>query len=174
MIVAVALFATVMVISVSTLLSLVKANRKAQAIQSVMNNLNIALDGMVRAAREGSTFHGCNASNLTTPEDCPNGGSVFAFRPRGLVSEPVWIYSFDEGTHRLERSVTGNISDLSPITAPEITIDDMRFYVVGTTPGDIFQPKVIITIKGSAGVAGTSARTTFHIQATAVQRVLDL
>ena len=54
MIVAVALFAVVMLISVAALLALVDANRKAQALQSVMNNLNIALDGMVRSVRMGS------------------------------------------------------------------------------------------------------------------------
>src|SRR3989344_8697452 len=46
MIVAIALFSIVMVVSVGALLALVTANRKAQALQSVMNNLNIALDGM--------------------------------------------------------------------------------------------------------------------------------
>jgi hypothetical protein len=33
---------------------------------------------------------------------------------------------------------------------------------------------VIIVVTGTAGVAGTKTQTTFHIQATAVQRALDL
>ena len=44
MIVAIALFAVVMLVSVSTLLSLVAASRKVQALELVMNNLNITLD----------------------------------------------------------------------------------------------------------------------------------
>jgi len=56
MIVAVGLFSIVMLVSISALLSLVDANRKAQALQSVMNNLNIAVDGMVREIREGSNY----------------------------------------------------------------------------------------------------------------------
>ncbi|OGG53486.1 hypothetical protein A3H16_01795 [Candidatus Kaiserbacteria bacterium RIFCSPLOWO2_12_FULL_53_8] len=185
MIVAVGLFAVVMLVCVGALLSLVNANRKAQALQSVMNNLNIALDGMVRSVRQGSSYDGsqdCISNNTTGPNDCTGGSSVFAFQPYGDTSQPRWIYSFTQdanGIGRIYKSVSGTIAGLGPITAPEVSIDDMKFYVVGTTrptPGspDFVQPKVVIVIKGSAGVAGSPARTTFHIQATAVQRVLDL
>ena len=68
MIVAVALFAVVMLISVGTLLALVGANRKAQALQSVINNLNITLDGMVRAIRMGGNFH-CGEGTYTSTQN---------------------------------------------------------------------------------------------------------
>ncbi len=182
MIVAVALFSVVMLVSVSTLLALVNANRKAQALQSVINNLNIALDGLVRSARMGSIYHGADAENgacsnhdYTNPQDCSDGGAIFAFKPYGSTqSDPPWIYEFDSETHTIKKSVNGTTIDAAPITAPEVTIDDMKFYVVGTTAGDAIQPKVVIIIKGSAGALGTTARTTFHIQATAVQRSLDI
>jgi prepilin-type N-terminal cleavage/methylation domain-containing protein len=175
MVVSVALFAVVMTICVDVLLSLINANRKAQALQSVMNNLNIALDGMVRNIREGSDFH-CGSGPTGSPQDCAAGATTFAFEPYGNTnSDPSWVLSFAQdasGVGRIYKSVGGQ----SPIaiTAPEVSVDEMDFYVVGTTQGDTTQPKVIIVIKGSAGVAGTSARTTFHIQATAVQRSLDL
>ncbi len=181
MIVAVALFAIVMLVSVSTLLALVNANRKAQALQSVINNLSIALDSIARSARMGSVYHGaggdgsCGGSDYENPSDCINGGTILAFRPYGSTpADPPWIYLFDPSTHELKRSVTGSLLDASSITAPEVTIDDLKFYVVGTTPGDSSQPKIIIIVKGSAGTVGSTARTTFHVQATAVQRVLDI
>jgi prepilin-type N-terminal cleavage/methylation domain-containing protein len=174
MVVSVALFAIVMTICVDVLLSLVNANRKAQALQSVMNNLNIALDGMVRNIREGNNFH-CGAGLNTTPQDC-NGATNFAFEPFGNTSSgQPWVltYAVDQnGVGRIYKSENGQAA--IAITAPEVSIDQMQFYVVGTTRGDTTQPKVIIVIKGSAGATGSSARTTFHIQATAVQRVLDL
>jgi prepilin-type N-terminal cleavage/methylation domain-containing protein len=46
---AMTLFGVVTVVSTAALLSVVDASRKAQAIQSVMGNLNTALDGMVRS-----------------------------------------------------------------------------------------------------------------------------
>src|SRR3989338_5348699 len=81
MIVAVALFAVVMLVSVGALLSLVGANRKAQALQSVMNNLNIALDGMVRSIRMGTSYR-C-ASSAPSDPNCQDGGQCFYFEPYG-------------------------------------------------------------------------------------------
>ena len=111
MIVAVALFAVVMLISVAALLSLVDANRKAQALQSVMNNLNIALDGMVRAVRMGSNYR-CNVQSppIETPADCTNGGTVLYFTPFGANPsdrQEDWVYSFAadaDGIGRIYRS----------------------------------------------------------------------
>lgn len=176
MIVAIALFSIVMVVCVGALLSLVSANRKAQSLQSVMNNLNIALDGMARTVRMGNTYDGSTGctGNTEGPQDCTEGSTQLSFQPYGDATEPTWIYNFNSATHSIERSTSGSISGAAPITAPEVTIEDMRFYVVGTERGDTVQPKVVIVVKGSAGAPGTSARTTFHIQATAAQRVLDL
>ena len=185
MVVSVALFAIVMTICVDVLLSLVNANRKAQALQSVMNNLDIALDGMVRPVREGSNFH-CGAGLNTLPQDCSAGDTSFAFEPYGSTynsqtqtwSEQPTVYAYDS-----DGSICGQANSICKsengetpiaITAPEVSIEQLEFYVVGTVRGDTTQPKVIIVIKGSAGVPGSTSRTTFHLQSTAVQRVLDL
>ncbi|MBI5470054.1 type II secretion system protein [Candidatus Kaiserbacteria bacterium] len=178
MIVSVALFSVVMLICVGALLALVGANRKVHALQSVMNNLNVTLDGMVRAIRMGSNFHcGSGATNVT--HDCANGDIIFAFEPFGSTSADIpWVYTYDPTTKRLYRSENGGTP--IAITAPEIIIDSMTFYVVGSTRGctvspcDTAQPKVVIVIKGTAPVVNSKARSTFHIQVTATQRLLDL
>lgn len=171
MIVAVGLFAIVMVVCIGALLSLVDANRKAQALQSVMNNLNIALDGMVREIREGSNYR-CGGSNPSDPNCATTPGTIFYFSPNCAGSCPDWIYDFHDGS--LWRSVNGLVSGELPLTAPEVTIDSVNFYVIGAEPGDSLQPKVVIVVKGSAGSSKTTVRTSFHIQATAVQRLLDI
>lgn len=180
MIVAVGLFAVVMIVSVGALLALVGANRKAQALQSVMNNLDVTLDGMARGIRMGTTFDGSLAcsSNNGGPKDCTGGGSTFSFEPYGQTpSDPPWIYTYNSATKSISKTVNGTAIG---ITAPEISIDSMTFYVVGTnrgctvTPCDTVQPKVVIVVSGTAPVLQTKTRTTFHIQVTAVQRVLDL
>ena len=184
MMVSVTLFAVVMLVAVGALLALTNANRKAQALQSVMNNLSISLDGMVRAIRMGSTYH-CGASgSYTNVQDCPAGDTLLAIEPYGGdQSDPSdqVVYSFVGG--RILRSITGGSSP-SPLTAPEITINNVTFYVVGTEPArqnpadrNFVEPKVVISLKGTAGTIGnarTSTRTEFHVQATAVQRHLDL
>src|SRR3989344_4477196 len=89
MIVAVALFAIVMVVAVAALLSLTAANRKAQAIQSVMNNLNIAVDGMVRNLRMGSNYIGdssCTDNTGGGTNDCTGGGQEVTFACNPLTA----------------------------------------------------------------------------------------
>ena len=179
MIVSVGLFAIVMLVSVGALLALTGANRKAQALQSVMNNLNIALDGMTRSIRMGSNYH-CGpgvfigTGNL---DDCSNGGTMLVIKPFG-GNPNQWGYLFDTGgaycgENRICKSVDGGTNYVA-LTSPEVTINDLKFYVIGTTPGDTEQPKVVITVQGTAGVANMRTKTTFSIQATAVQRLLDL
>jgi prepilin-type N-terminal cleavage/methylation domain-containing protein len=181
MIVSVALFATVMLVCVGALLALVGANRKVHSLQTVMSNLNVTLDGMVRAIRMGTAFDAsgaCNGNNAG-PKDCTSGGSQFAFQPYGNPpgGQP-WIYRLNQTTKRLERSINGGA--FVPITSPEVTIDSMLFYVVGSSRGcsvnpcDLIQPKVVVVIKGTAPILNAKAKTTFHVQVTAVQRILDL
>lgn len=180
MIVAVGLFAVVMMVSIGALLSLVEANRRAQALQSVMNNLNVAVDGMVRSVREGSGYYCGGIPTGGATADCTEGDDVLAFVPfhaSGANPSP-WLYWFDEdenGIGRLYKSEDGTFAGGLPITSPEVTIDSVQFYVIGSTRGggDLIQPKVTVVIKGVAGKK-VSSRTSFHVQATAVQRVLDL
>lgn len=177
LIVAVALFAIVMLVSVAALLALVDANRKAQALQSVMNNLNVALDGMVRSIRMGTSYH-CGGIPYGSPSPCA-GGTTFAFESfdgNPATDSDQWVYSFQEdenGIGRIYKSESGGTGWL-PITAPEVSIDEMAFYVVGTDPADNVQPKVVISIRGVAGADKVKTRSVFSIQATAVQRILDL
>lgn len=169
MIVAVGLFAVVATVAVTALVSIVDANRKAQALQSVINNLNIAVDGMARSIREGNNYR-CGS---TSGGDCPNGSTSFYFESYGDAAGNAddWVYSFSNG--RIYKSEDNGASTV-PITAQEVTIDSMTFYVTGTTPGDYNQPKVMIVIKGTAGGSKVNVRTSFHVQSTVVQRVLDL
>lgn len=188
------LFAIVMLVAVGALLSLVDANRKARALENVMNNLNIAVDGMVRSIRMGNTFN-CDSTSIPDGEtggDC-NGGTggppgaeeSFSFAPFGAnpsVQGERWVYTFvpgDSDTNgQIWRSRDGGLTEVA-ITSPEVDIDDVTFYVDGTVRAntvaqDTTQPKVVVVIKGTAGAGNTKTETTFYIQATAVQRVLDL
>lgn len=182
MIVAVGLFAVVMLVSISALMALVEANRKAQALQSVMNNLNVAVDGMVRSIREGHAYYCNGAPAGDATNDCAeNGANDMSFIPftTGVTDPPRWRYWFAEdanGIGRLYKSEDGTEAGGLPITSPEVTIQSVTFYVIGTGKTGAMatvQPKVTIVIKGVAGQKVTT-RSTFHVQATAVQRLLDI
>ena len=178
MLVSVGLFSVVMLIATSSLLALVDANRKAQALQSVMNNLNTAVDGMVRSLRMGTTFHCKLIGDHSLPQSCPNGDPTIVFEAiKGIPGfanlGDQHIYRYDSVAKRIFKSQNNDTTSFS-LTAPEVQIDSATFYVVGAEPGDNIQPKIVIVVRGTAGADRVKTRTTFNIQATAVQRVIDI
>ena len=183
MMVAVTIFAMVMMIGVGALLSLVETNRRAQAINSVMANLNAALEGMSRSIRVGTTYH-CRTSSvaptpseLSVPQDCAAGsGQMIAFEASDGDDDDVddqVVYRIN-GT-QLERSVNAG-GNWVALTAPEVIIESFELFVVGSEPlsgGDEIQPRVVIRISGSAPLSGGQS-TTFSVQAGVTQRLLDI
>jgi len=183
MMVAVSIFAIVMLIGVGALLALVQANARAEAINSVMNNLNAALENMSRSIRVGNTYY-CDTTaspvpspaTLSSAQDCDTGGGVLlAFE--SATGDPnndndQIVYRLN-GT-QLERSLTsGSSGSFVAITAPEVSIDTFDFYVTGTTRGDAIQPRVLMRIQGSAKLPGGTT-TNFTVQASVTQRILDI
>lgn len=187
MMVAVAIFAIVMMIGVGALLSLSGANRRAQAINSVMQNLNAAIESMSRSIRVGTVYH-CQSgavpdvpSVLATPSSdgaCgSSGGQLIAFEPSGGSLADVndqGVYRVNTATKQLERSKDSGATWVA-LTAPEVSIDSFTVYLLGAVPkssGDTTQPRVLMTINGSAPVPGGETR--FTIQASVTQRIIDI
>lgn len=174
--VAVALFSVVMLISIGALLSLADANRKAQALQSVMNNLNTAIDGMVRSIRMGSQYHCGNIDSFDVARSCPNGDTLIAFENfYGDFSNSgdQWVYWYDSTTKRMYKSENSGTTQFQ-LTASEVQIDEAKFFVVGAENTDSVQPKVVIVLRGTAGAGNAKTRSSFSVQSTAVQRAIDI
>lgn len=173
LLVSVAIFSIVMMVAVGALLTMSEANRKAQALKSVMNNLNFAVESLSRSIRVGTSFHCGVSGSITAPQDCTGGSPYFAFEsstgdPASGVDQVVYRFT----SNRIERSVDGG-GVFYPVTAPEVVIEDLRFYVVGAGSADTVQPKVVITIRGYAGISAR-IRSEFNLQTTVTQRLLDI
>jgi prepilin-type N-terminal cleavage/methylation domain-containing protein len=171
--VSVMIFSIVMLIAVGALLSMLDANRKAQVLKSSINNLSFALENMSRQMRAGSSYH-CGTGTLTEPLDCINGASQFAFEKYGgnpASANDQVVYRLSN--NRIERSLDGGAVYL-PITAPEVVVEELMFYVVGAPPTDSpkEQPKVIITMRGYAG-ENQRIRTEVRLETMVTQRTLD-
>jgi prepilin-type N-terminal cleavage/methylation domain-containing protein len=159
MIVAVAIFATVVLIAVGALLSIVSANRKANELRVVMENLNFAIESIARDIRTGEDY-GCTGVS----GDCSASSRLTFIDQSGALVE----YQFQGSA--IKRNIEGKSV---PVTSSEVVIEDVRFYVTGASPsGDSRQPRVLMVIKGLAGIEGRN-ETRFNLQTTVSQRDSD-
>lgn len=164
---AVSVFAVVMVISMGAILGVFDANRKSDSLKTVMDNLNFAVDSMSREMRFGKNYH-CGTGTLTTPQNCSSGGTLVSF----LSSDGQQIAYRLNGT-QIEKSVDGGSTYIA-VTAPEINIESLSFYVLGASPApaNTLQPRVLIKIKGSAG-SKAKTKSDFSLQTLVSQRLQD-
>jgi prepilin-type N-terminal cleavage/methylation domain-containing protein len=175
--VSVSIFSMVMLVATGAVFSIVAANKKTHALKSVMTNLNFALESMTRDIRVGSKY-GCDTA-IGVSGDCQTGGSVFHYKAnRDIDGDSAFTLSDsnDQAEYslvggRIQKRVYGYSPSTVFITAKEISISALKFYVIGTGTTDGRQPKVVFTIKGSAG-AGTE-RSEFQIETTVSQRAID-
>ncbi|MCH8889315.1 prepilin-type N-terminal cleavage/methylation domain-containing protein [Patescibacteria group bacterium] len=174
-----AVFTLVITGSIGAMISIINANRKTQALQLVINNLNFALESMTRIIRIGHGYH-CRSdlpgsfSAFAIPLDCPGGGTYLAVESsKGSSSDDLdqVVFRYDAINTRIERS-TDSGQNWFPITAPEVLINDLKFTAVGTDSSDNKQPIVTITINGSAGTSQKTI-TEFKIQTSVSQRIVD-
>jgi len=168
--VSVAIFSIVMTMSLGALLSIIAAERKAETLKSVVNNLHFALDSMTRSIRTGYGYN-CGSSS---GGNCASGGTILYFtdaagrsmaycRGNGSTCDA-------SGTAILEKI---NAGPFVPITTPEVLISNFTFYLVGAPQGDAEQPKVTVTLSGSVQVSEAQS-SIFEIQTTITQRLYDL
>lgn len=188
MLVSVAIFTVVMAVSTTALLSMVDASKKAHALQSVMFNLNVAIDGMVRSIRMGSDYRltagGTSGSSF---EYCPFGRPncfTVGHADESYKIRYYWVNNVADANHqrimKIYRPASFGSAVTLPMTASEVKITSLTFYLTGTTAtGDNgtptnYQPRVMMIIRGTAGGEKIKTTTNFDIQASATQRLIDI
>ena len=164
--IAVSIFIIVMTISMGSIISVFDANRKSRSLKTVLNNLNLTVESMMKEMRFGSNYH-CGPGAVTIPQDCPSGDTLMSF----LSSNGVQI-TYRLSGQTIEKKIGNDV--YIAITAPEIIIDNLVFYTLGAEAraGDPLQPKVLVKIKSRAGAGGGQSDLT--LQTLVSQRVLDL
>lgn len=169
MMVAVAIFSMVMVVSSGAIFGIVRANQKASTLLSVLDNINFALESMSRNIRFGYDYHCTDLGDLASPRDCPYpaGGETFAYYDP-IEGETI-LYRLSGGA--IERLAEGG--DYIPITAPGAVITRLSFFVEGAENQSVTQPKVKILLEGYAGER-PDTRSSFSVQTTVSQRLIML
>ena len=161
-IVSVGIFSVVMTVGIGSLLSIVKTNKRAQSYKVVVNNINLSIESMSREIRTGTDYN-CGSS---TGGDCVSGADSIYFKDKSGVNMVYRLYN-----NSIQRSV--NDSSFVNITSPDIAVDSVKFYVLGSSNSDSIQPRVVIVVGGHSGER-VQDRLSFNLQTVATQRVLDL
>ncbi|MDB5245054.1 MAG: seg [Parcubacteria group bacterium] len=164
LIVSIGLFIIVLTIVASAYLSLISLNRKARATNDLVSNLSYVVESMSRTIRTGTNYQcgGLGGTNCASP-----GNSTFSFTDD--QTRPV-TFSLVGGA--IDQSVSGQPLDV--LTDPRITITNLIFYVDGVGTGDQKQPRVLFTISGTIKPDTQTATTSFSIESSATQRLIEL
>lgn len=172
MIVAIGLFTIVLFIASSAFLSVLDADRKSRATRIAMDNLNLSLEDMARRIKTGTSYYCGGTTSSTGSMDCaaPGLNSIALTEQDGTRT----AYHLDAGAIKRKRGAIGAELD---VTAPEITISNLKFIVSGSTiwdplgSRDTAQPYVTILVEG---VTEEKITTGFSIQTTVAQRTYDI
>ncbi len=171
LVVALGVFAVVAVISLSALLSVSYAQKAAIAAQNNFDNIRFSLEAMTKEIKAGEDFD-CNPG-ISGLHNCPYpaGSDTFTFlNDRGTQV----TYSLVEGQLvRRTSAAPCDVPPFCPITAREVHIGRLLFFVSGAPLADNEQPRVTIVIEGQTQgfKAGQTAR--FNLQTTVAARPLD-
>ena len=159
--VSLAIFAIVVVVATGALLSTIDATKKAQATQTVLTNLNLALEGMTREIHTGSDY--------VVTDGGSGVGSKISFKDKRKVDI---VYTFVGASGSVKGKIMKNKNNVGAelITAPEVNVKSLKFTKIGGGIGT--QPRVFITVSGMAG-NNIKYQTSFEIQTTVSQRKLN-
>ena len=183
--VSISLFIIVVIVLIGSLYTVNDASRKVQAMRTVMDNLNFAMEAMGRTIRTSENIS-CNGFG-----NCPLSGAgstliamdstlgeyrrveyrLVQANGRGMIQKKSTGLILDTSTPNPQDYMldVGDVLDWQAITAPEIDIDALKFYVDGASRTDEKQPSVMIKLDGVASVLGGTT-VPFSIQTYLSQR----
>lgn len=177
MLVAIALFSITMVMALTAILTIVDVNRKSRNQAIIMNDLNFALESIVRSVKSGLVvtrqgewdelevvFPNNDVSNNPASPDC--------FK---------LTYKFDrtdEENYKLlrykENISGGSIGAGLPLFSDDVSLENVEFIVDdGDSSGQRQpQPMVTILVSGIAGAGDENTQAEFQLQTSVSQRRL--
>lgn len=175
--ISVLIFSIVMTVALGALLAMSQSDQRAQALKSVVDNLNFALDSMSRTIRTGYSYD-CGGTHAG-PHDCapPSTAAELGLVPASGSAQVYYRFDTNQsvcGTQTIPGCISRSTDGLNwyPLTSPEVIITSLQFIVTGSTPGDTVQPKVTILISGNVNVPGIT-KSAFNLQTSITQRIYD-
>jgi prepilin-type N-terminal cleavage/methylation domain-containing protein len=144
MLVAVALFAVVMLVSTAVIFSIIGGNRKAQGINAVSNNLNFAVESMVRDIKTGYGYS-CYGNNIGS-DGSDGDQDDFMLIPIPLPDPSTSNYWNTVGLRCLSSSYYRSITFISTLDEVGAKTVQYKFIAGHNDAGNIYVPGKIVKI----------------------------
>lgn len=179
MLVSIALFSVVLTVTLGTIMTIVDSNRKARSLMSVTNNLNFAVDSMVRSFKSGDVADILGGGDIIVDpsKECFRTFEVNYAALSGSpdFSEKRWVEYCKNGDGVLTKEIGDEYGSISggvavPLTSPDVKIDTLEFQISGETDG---QPFLTIILAGTVKVS-EKISSSFSIQTSVSQRKLNI
>ena len=163
LIVAIGLFALIMLLASGAYLMMIALTRQAQGVATGLDNLSFALETMTRSIRTG-TAYSCGAS--LGAGDCSGGGNSFTFKNKdnATITYSLSSPSIVQTTSGIARTLTD----------PSVSISALTFYVTGTASSDSQQPRVMMVISGTVSSGSSKPSQSFIVETGATMRGTDI
>lgn len=172
------LFTVVVLAAVGSLYTVNNASRRTQAMRSVIDNLNFGIESISRTIRTANSVVCGGLSNIGNP-NCP-----FQYQnpsDKILIDSTLGADRLVEYQRGVNADGTGNIqkrvqeagiwSNWIAVTAPEIDVQSLSFYVDGADVSDSIQPSVVVFVRGIA--RSQNQNEPFAIQTYLSQRAVE-
>lgn len=189
LLVSISLFIIIVMALVGSLYTVNDASRKVQAMRTVMDNLNFAMESMSRTVRTSENISvTCSGGVSNCWIDSGTAGYIMSMN--STLGQPEYVeYRWQRGADqkgaiwkRTAPLITTSVpyqpdiarqGDWQAITSPEIDIEKAEFYITGVNPGDMLRPAVVVKMEGVATVKGGTT-IPFAIQTYLSQRTPEL
>lgn len=186
MLVAIGVFMSVMTIAITSLISIINANKKAQSIKNTIDSVTFAVEDISRDMRTGTDYQCSQDGNFSGgKKDCPTGGVAVRYINHSDPSKDVGVeYKYDSSTHELIRNKfdagfsNRTTHDFLISSDSNAKVSNMEFYVIGaddelnSVVAERTQPRVIVTVSGLISTAGSSDVSSFNLQTSVSQRAI--
>ncbi len=165
------IFSIVITVAVGALFSMVDAGEESRSINSVMQNLDVALETMAETVRTGTGYSSsatCDNPSNALSLQVPSSSYLNTGLPTGVTITNV-VYSLQN--NQIIETVTysnGNKSVI-PITAVEVHVTDLVFWIHNCTATAPAKPYVLMAVQGFVETR-QSNKASFNIQTTMTER----
>lgn len=165
LLVSVGLFSVVLTVALGSIMTIADSNKKARSLMSVTNNLNFAVDSMVRSFKTG------DSPSINPSGDCFSTNEIdYSQNSFGTRSVE---YCFEEVDGKGKIMKTIGTETPVELTSTDVDIDSLTFYDTAFGSASTYQPMLTVVMQGTVKVS-EKVSSSFTIQTSVSQRKLNI